>query len=122
MDETSVEFGLKSTVAFQIHDIEWIFCSLQKSIMPEEKDKVMLENLAKVMDITEVNVAYEKMGGKQPDFTFSWEDINYSVEQGDELKQILTGVTGKCKSGELIAIMGGSGNILLTKVLVKHHC
>lgn len=98
------------------------FQSLQKLIMSAEKDKVMLEKLAKVMSATEINVAYEKAGGAQTDFTFSWEDINYSVEHDDELKQILTGVTGKCKSGELIAIMGGSGNIFLTKALVKHLC
>jgi ABC-type transport system involved in cytochrome bd biosynthesis fused ATPase/permease subunit len=40
---------------------------------------------------------------------FSWENINFSVPFKKETKQLLFDVSGEVKSGEVIAIMGGSG-------------
>jgi ABC-type multidrug transport system ATPase subunit len=42
---------------------------------------------------------------------FEWHDIRYSVysEQEKEWKQVLNGISGNAKSGEIVAILGSSG-------------
>jgi ABC-type multidrug transport system ATPase subunit len=65
------------------------------------------------MQEDKIDFEYQTSEGIIPErekFWFSWQDIKYSVKQGNgKSRQILHGVTGSIKSGEILAIMGGSG-------------
>ncbi|KAL0930637.1 ABC drug exporter [Colletotrichum truncatum] len=55
-------------------------------------------------DSRKVNSNLERSGA-----TFSWRDINYSVQEHGQKKQLLHGVSGFCTPGSLTALVGTSG-------------
>jgi ABC-type multidrug transport system ATPase subunit len=58
--------------------------------------------------------------GAAAEYTFSWSDISYSVPvKGKAPKHILRGVSGRCRPGEMTAVMGpsGSGKTTLLDIL-----
>jgi ABC-type glutathione transport system ATPase component len=46
------------------------------------------------------------------DNELSWNQLEYAIEQKKGWKTLLSGISGSVRSGQVVAIMGGSGKIL----------
>ena len=56
------------------------------------------------------------------DRTFTWSDVGYSVAdktKKKEMKTLIQGMFGQVKAGEVVAIMGGSGKVIVRSSLVQ---
>lgn len=83
----------------------------RKRLMPSRKrDEESTDEVAATKrPHTEANPQQTKGHVGKSGAAFSWTDINYSVRQNNEDKQLLRGVSGFCQPGTLTALVGTSG-------------
>ena len=62
------------------------------------------------MESSDYELVYDNNRLAYKNFLLEWKDVTYSIKTKTSSTQILKGVTGFAKSGEMLAIMGSSGS------------